>query len=474
MKVNVHRPVQAPVSAPVPSIVAPAPSTPTPVPPRADQYDARRGPVATPSASAAAPLRSFFDQAAIPDRTLPPLADVMADAAVAPLDPTRIPVPEDVLRTLEKAKRILVVSHTPPDGDCLGSCLGLRRTLAALGKTAEVCIDDDLPGNIRALATPGEVKRAAELAGQEYDAVVLVDIAIHKRVGGARGLIEAAKEIVVIDHHERDPVPNDFTLRADATVHEWVEPKADAACLLSTTVSAHLARRAGAAMDPGRWADIETPLVAGTLTDTQFFKVSGLEMESMRVLKHLLGEPGLITIDDVAAKLAYSLPVSARGLLAAPPRFEGALATAAGADIRRRFEALPADKRVREEETAATAMLTCPREVIDLAVEAARLEDPQTTANDVVGVLKDRMDELARTHEAAIMSYETPGAVKASFRSRAPGVALEMARSLGGGGHDCAAGATVENGAVGEVEVTTRKLLRDFEVKREAQLRVGH
>jgi nanoRNase/pAp phosphatase (c-di-AMP/oligoRNAs hydrolase) len=449
--------------------------TRTPPPPaRADLFDAQPGTTAGVATPATSPARSFFEQASIVVRTLPPLDQVLADAQVAPLDPATIPVPEDVLRTLEKAKRVLVVSHTPPDGDALGSCLGLRRALEALGKTADVCIDDDLPGSIRSLAQPGEVKRAAALAGQTYDAVVLVDIAIHKRVGGARALLEQTRNIVVLDHHHRDPLPSGFNLQPGVTIQNWVEPSADAACLMASAVCAHLATRAGHVVGQGPFAGVETPLIAGTLTDTQDFQVSGLEMESMRVLKHLVGAPGIVDIADVRAKLTYQLPACARGLLAVPPRYQGALATAAGADIVRRFEALPPEQRLRVETTAGTALLTCPRAVIDLAVEAARLEAPETTPNDVTGELQDQLDGLARTHDAAVLLYGARETVKASFRSKPVGLALQMARALGGGGHDCAAGATVESGLVGDVATTTRKLLREYDLKRDAQVRVGH
>ena len=52
---------------------------------------------------------------------------------------------EEAAAYLKQGQRFLITAHVNPDGDALGSALGLRAYLRHQGKAAEVLIDDDLP-----------------------------------------------------------------------------------------------------------------------------------------------------------------------------------------------------------------------------------------------------------------------------------------------------------------------------------------
>ena len=53
--------------------------------------------------------------------------------------------PEDLLRKIRQGNRFLLVSHVNPDGDAIGSELGLARLLRRLGKGAVVWNHDPTP-----------------------------------------------------------------------------------------------------------------------------------------------------------------------------------------------------------------------------------------------------------------------------------------------------------------------------------------
>ena len=55
---------------------------------------------------------------------------------------------EEVAAYLKQGQRFLITAHVNPDGDAIGSTLGLQAYLRRQGKTAEVFIDDDLPRNL--------------------------------------------------------------------------------------------------------------------------------------------------------------------------------------------------------------------------------------------------------------------------------------------------------------------------------------
>jgi phosphoesterase RecJ-like protein len=94
----------------------------------------------------------------------------------------------------------VVTTHENPDGDALGSLLGMKLALDALGKESVMYLAGDmpLPLEYRFMALDGLVRGAAgELAGR---AVIAVDAANEKRLGDP-ALLEAAPFAIDIDHH---------------------------------------------------------------------------------------------------------------------------------------------------------------------------------------------------------------------------------------------------------------------------------
>src|ERR1044071_597091 len=83
---------------------------------------------------------------------------------------------------LEKATNIVIASHIRPDGDAIGSLLGLGLALRDGGKTVELVLVDGIPASFRHL-------EGSELVVKEptsgYDTFITVDAADFRRVGKA-------------------------------------------------------------------------------------------------------------------------------------------------------------------------------------------------------------------------------------------------------------------------------------------------
>ena len=76
---------------------------------------------------------------------------------------------------LLSAEKIIITAHINPDGDALGSSLGLYHVLKDMGKSVEVIIDDDLPDDFDFL--PGyELIKKPEAEKYEADLLVLLDV----------------------------------------------------------------------------------------------------------------------------------------------------------------------------------------------------------------------------------------------------------------------------------------------------------
>ena len=94
---------------------------------------------------------------------------------------------------------ILVLGHKRPDGDCVGSQVGLTRALLALGKDAQAVNQDPIPRTLRKFAEGTPFLSPADVKGKHYQ-IITVDCADHARVG--EDLCNRFPEVEMnIDHH---------------------------------------------------------------------------------------------------------------------------------------------------------------------------------------------------------------------------------------------------------------------------------
>ncbi len=102
-----------------------------------------------------------------------------------------------VVELVEKKDRFAITSHLRPDGDSLGSSLGLYWLLRALDKEVEVTMRDMAPHAYQQL--PGaDAIRVTPAVDRPYDAVFVIECSDIDRPG----LIDLEKQFVVnIDHH---------------------------------------------------------------------------------------------------------------------------------------------------------------------------------------------------------------------------------------------------------------------------------
>lgn len=149
--------------------------------------------------------------------------------------------------TLERAEQPLLVCHRKPDGDAIGSTLGLALLLESLGARPTVLCVDPVPGQYEFL--PG-VDRFVTEPPPEADLIVLLDCGQDSLTGFDLAAFPRAP-LVDIDHHpkpHRPPSPRlaiyDQTASSTAEmVHElavyarWRIDRPAATCLLTGIVT---------------------------------------------------------------------------------------------------------------------------------------------------------------------------------------------------------------------------------------------
>ena len=119
-----------------------------------------------------------------------------------------------VVAALRDNERFVVTSHEAPDGDALGSLLGLGLALRQLGKDVVMFLGGPapLPGEYRflELEEAGLQRTRPEDFGERV--LVAVDCASAGRVGAEPGLVDAAPFTINIDHHHDNPRFGDVNL----------------------------------------------------------------------------------------------------------------------------------------------------------------------------------------------------------------------------------------------------------------------
>lgn len=174
---------------------------------------------------------------------------------------------DDVARALAGARDVVVCGHVSPDGDCIGSTLGLVHALRAAGIAATPlkAQDEPLEFGLRFLPGADELVAACDYRGP-LGMFVTVDVPSADRMGEAASALHAkAPHTVTIDHHLG---------RGDFSEVSYVVPDAPSASLLVWDV----VKRMG--IEPN--ADVATCCFTGLNTDTGRFSFQNATYDAFR------------------------------------------------------------------------------------------------------------------------------------------------------------------------------------------------
>ncbi|MEO8647893.1 MAG: DHH family phosphoesterase, partial [Acidobacteriota bacterium] len=120
-----------------------------------------------------------------------------------------------VVELIENKQNFGITTHIKPDGDGVGSSLGLMWLLRSLGKKAEVIVRGEVPLAYRSLPGADEI-RDVDAVDKDYDAIFVIECSDLERPGINR---LAEQQTVNIDHHA--------TSEHFGTIN-WIDPTASA------------------------------------------------------------------------------------------------------------------------------------------------------------------------------------------------------------------------------------------------------
>jgi bifunctional oligoribonuclease and PAP phosphatase NrnA len=310
---------------------------------------------------------------------------------------------EAVRERFAAANNILVVSHVRPDGDAIGSLLGLGLALQKAGKNVEMVLNDGVPALFTHLPGAEQVKTSP---ANDFDLFITVDCADFKRTGPQ--FQSMRKPDINIDHH----VTNENYGAINVIV-----PEAVATCAILTDYPAHWG------LDIDR--DIAASLVTGIVTDTLGFRTANTSPDSLRQTASLM-ETG-IDMPDL-----YHRALNRRKIASA--RYWGAGLSS-----------------LKSESGIVYGTLTL--------ADRERCGYGGNDDGDLINIISTIEDHVV----GMIFVEQSDGHVKISWRALQPGVDVSpIAKHFKGGGHPAAAGADIP-GALSEIQplalATTRQML---------------
>lgn len=291
-------------------------------------------------------------------------------------------------------KKIAVIGHARPDGDCIGSQVALARVLMARGFDV-ICVNPDpVPRRLLFLVKGMTFLRTDDVLALAEDRVaIFVDCADHARAG-ERLRVKYPTPVAVIDHHLSNVGYATFNL---------VDSSAAATCEIL----------AGVFFDNGLPVDAQSAqaLFTGVMTDTGQFRFTS----TTRRCFVLAGE--LVARGAYPAEAGYELyERESEGKLRLLQHFLSSL----------RFE--------------------CGRRVCIGILPVGIFEATGSNSEDTEGLV-DYARSIDGVDIGALIEERPDGTMKASLRAKDPAYRLDViASKFNGGGHACAAGLNLKTG----------------------------
>lgn len=174
---------------------------------------------------------------------------------------------DEILKQIQKAEKIVILTHESPDGDAVGSSLAMKLIIEKLEKTADVIIPE-YSRLFNFLPSAEEIMTDSKI--KNYDLAISVDCATLKRMA-KKEYFENAKTTIVIDHHGSNTMYGDLN---------YVNPASPACCEVIAGMLKYY--------EIDITKDIGTCLMTGIITDTGGFRHVGITPETFEFTADLI------------------------------------------------------------------------------------------------------------------------------------------------------------------------------------------
>lgn len=196
---------------------------------------------------------------------------------------------QEIKNLLLPENKVVIVTHYNPDGDAIGSSLGLKHFLKELGLEPIVIVPNDFPKFLKWMPEAKKTiiadykRKMASDAIKDADVIFCLDFNAHNRIGIVGDwLANATAKKILIDHHQQpedfDFVYSDVTIPATCQmIYHFIE-----------------------ALGKEDWVNqnIAECLYTGIMTDTGGFRFRSTSATTHRIVANLIekgADPAMIT-----------------------------------------------------------------------------------------------------------------------------------------------------------------------------------
>jgi phosphoesterase RecJ-like protein len=299
-----------------------------------------------------------------------------------------------IVEILREHHAFCIVGHVRPDGDCIGSQLGLALALQNQGKHVTVWNHDGIPQKYKFLNSGGLFQKPRR--GLKFDCVIATDCASFERLGSAGECVGDRKIFVNIDHHESN------TRYADVN---WVSPREPSTGELIFRL-----------LKVARWPITKAmadQLFTAVSTDTGSFQYSNTRPGTFHVGAELVSCGA--NLARICNEVYQSYPLSRARLL---------------------------------QHVYNTFRLTDDHRIAWFWLRQRDFARTGADSDDTEGLI-DHIRAIAPVVVACVFEELEPQLIRLSLRSKNPAVNVsEIAKQFGGGGHPAAAGARIPGSPV--------------------------
>jgi phosphoesterase RecJ-like protein len=327
---------------------------------------------------------------------------------------TAVKIPEAIVEGIRSAENVILLTHVHPDGDALGSSLGMAEILRGMGK--EVCLFLEEPVSHLYEFLPGvdfvetQIEQVTQFARNATGSFITValDSGDDRRLGKFCDELINLTPFVVIDHHKS---------HKDYGEHRWVDPSKSSTGEMIYELALELGEEISYAA--------AVNLYVAICTDTGSFRYECTRPRTLHIAAELVAKG--VRPDEMARYLYDNV---------SPTRI-------------RLLQMVLGTLQIYENGQLAFVHVT--RDMIDKS---------GATIHDIEGFV-DYPRSLGSVKVAAFIKESNDGLVSVSLRAKGDCDVAEVANIFDGGGHRNAAGFRMQGKTIDDVHAVVLAELRN-------------
>lgn len=323
-------------------------------------------------------------------------------------------IPKQILSDINSTSNIALFTHSHPDGDALGSILGLASILESLGKKVFCLLEepvshlyDFLPDQEKLSVSLEDYNDFIAAAGGDVISIAL-DCGDADRLGLLKNEVLSQSPFWVIDHHQS---------HVDFGTDRWVDSKASS--------TGEMVYELGLLLDADVCYDAAFNIYVAISTDTGFFRYECTGQRTMEIAGQLLGKG--VRPEEIGGHI---------------------------------YDNFSKERLKLMELVLGSLVLLDSNRIAFMSVTRKMLSESGAKLQDVEGFI-DLPRSLKSVKVAVLLKESQNGMISVSMRAKGECDVAEVAQQFGGGGHRNAAGFRYEGKSISKVKEELHIILQN-------------